>query len=129
MVSGNGRSSLWRISQVMASMSSPSLGFLSSGDGAAPSNRISYSRYGPVKLEQATAASIAGSSATIRQRLLTASALAELPLLQHATKNLARGRLRNGVDELDLARNLVVGEAALDEGDDVARREIVARLA
>src|SRR2546425_5817985 len=58
----------------------------------------------------------------------SASALAELPLFQDATQDLARGRLRDGVDELDLARNLVVGEAALDEGDHVGGGQRLARL-
>src|SRR6266436_2397067 len=59
MSAGNGRSSRWRISQAMASMSSLSLGLWSSDGGAGASNRISYSRYGAAALEQATAASIA----------------------------------------------------------------------
>src|SRR6266511_1177171 len=65
----NGRSSLWRISQAIESMSSLSLGLVPSGGIAGASNRISYCRYGAPTLEQATA-SIAGSARTIRQRLI-----------------------------------------------------------
>src|SRR6266545_699926 len=65
----NGRSSLWRISQAIESMSSLSLGLVPSGGIAGSSNRISYCRYGAPTLEQATA-SIAGSARTIRQRLI-----------------------------------------------------------
>src|SRR5262249_4205739 len=58
----------------------------------------------------------------------SASAPGELLLLEDAAEDLAGGCLRDRVDELDLAGNLVVGETALDEGDDVAGRQVLPLL-
>src|SRR2546427_7926173 len=131
---GSGRPSLSRIKAATASTRSKLLGFSPSLEGGSRLVGISCSWHrSAAELGSARTARTTRSDATkdttrvIGARCLP-SALAELLLLEHPAQDLARRRLRNRGDELDLARHLVVGEAALDEGDDVGGRELVARL-
>src|SRR5262245_8156810 len=88
-------------------------------------------RWSPAAAGQRTRAAWSGGLSPRRSsgvRTLRAGNLPQLALFQHPPENLAGRRLGDGVDELHIARNLVVRETALDEGDDVAGRQLATRL-